>query len=269
MTIQLYTHPMSPCSQKVRIVLAEKHLNWDKIDVDLPGKANLSADYLALNPLGVVPTLVEDGKPVIESSIIAEYLEDRYPDPGLRPDDPFRVAQMRYWMKHVDNKVHPSCGALQWPLVMADKLRSLSAAEQDRIIDQVPEKPRRERQRRLLKLGYDAPDVLDAVGVYEKTIADLDTLLATQPWIAGEAFSLADAAMAPYFQTLYQFGWSDWYASRAHVADWYARCRARESYQRAVADDFSPAKLTDLAKRGESAWQKIQSIIADNGTRAA
>lgn len=188
MALQLYTHPMSPCSQKIRIILAEKGLAWERIDVDLPAKENLSADYLKLNPLGVVPTLVEDGKPVIESSIIAEYLEDKYPSPSLRPADPYAVAQMRYWMKHVDNKVHPSCGALQWPLVMADKLRRLTVEEQDRIIDRVPEKPRRERQRRLLKQGYDAPDIIDAVGIYEKTFRDLDELLSGQAWIAGSEF---------------------------------------------------------------------------------
>jgi len=269
MTIQLYTHPMSPCSQKVRIILAEKGLAWEKIDVDLPGKQNLNEDYLALNPLGVVPTLVEDGKPVIESSIISEYLEDRYPEPRLRPADPHQVAQMRFWMKHIDNKVHPSCGALQWPLVMADKLKALPADEQDRIIDCVPEKPRRERQRRLLKHGYDAPDVVDAVGVYEKTISDLDALLANQNWIAGGEFSLADAAMAPYFQTPFQFGWSAWYHSRSNVADWYARCRARDSYQQAVADDFSEEKLADLSERGKPAWKKIQSIIAEKSGQAA
>ena len=254
---------MSPCSQKVRIILAEKNLSWEKIDVDLPGKANLSADYLKLNPLGVVPTLVDDGKPVIESSIISEYLEDRFPQPRMRPNDPYEVTQMRLWMKHIDNKLHPSCGALQWPLVMADKLRLLSVEEQDRIIDGVPEKPRRERQRRLLKQGYDAPDVIDAVGVYEKTIRDLDVVLANQAWIAGDEFSLADAAMAPYFQTPYQFGWSEWYLSRPHVADWYARCRARDSYQRAVNDDFTEEKLAELRTRGEPAWLKIQSLIKD------
>jgi len=61
---------MSPCSQKVRIVLYEKKLDWKTIDVDLPAKANLEADYLALNPLGVVPTLVDKQQSVIESSII-------------------------------------------------------------------------------------------------------------------------------------------------------------------------------------------------------
>lgn len=252
---------MSPCSQKVRIVLAEKCLDWEKIDVDLPGKANLSADYLALNPLGVVPTLVEDGKPVIESSIIVEYLDDRYPNVALRPTDPYQLAQMRYWMKHVDNKVHPACGALQWPLVMAEKLKTLSSEEQDRIIEQIPEKPRRERQRRLLKMGYDAPDVIDAVGVYEKTFQDLDQLLGQQAFIAGDDFSLADAAMAPYFQTPFQFGWSAWYSKRKNVADWYNRCVDRQSYQSAVAADFSADKLDELRQTGASAWQKIQTIL--------
>jgi glutathione S-transferase len=51
--IELYTHPMSPCSQKVRIVLAEKHIEWEGRFVDLPGKENLQPWYLELNPLGV------------------------------------------------------------------------------------------------------------------------------------------------------------------------------------------------------------------------
>ena len=261
MAIQLYTHPMSPCSQKVRIILSEKNVSWEKIDIDLPTKANLTPEYLKLNPTGVVPTLVENGKPIIESSIISEYLDDRFPEPCMRPSDPYQLSQMRLWMKHIDNKLHPSCGALQWPLVMADKLRDLSVAEQDEIMAKVPEKPRRERQRRLLRQGYDALDVIDGVAVYEKTISDLDEILAHQAWIAGDEFSLADAAMAPYFQTLYQFGWSDWYESRANVADWYARCRARVSYSAAVTDDYTNEKIADLRERGAPAWKKIKAIL--------
>lgn len=259
--LTLYTHPMSPCSQKVRVVLEEKALKWVKRDVNLPEKENLSPEYLKLNPLGVVPTLVDGDRPIIESSIICEYLEDKYPEPGLRPADPYLRSQMRFWMKHVDIKVHPSCGALQWPLVMAYKLKKLSEQEQDAIIDKVIEKPRRERQRRLLKLGYDAPDVKDAVTVYEKTISDMEACLTTQTWLAGENFSLADAAMAPYFQTLYQFGWKSWYQSRQHVADWFERCVNRPSYQKGVAGDFSKEKLEDLSARGEPGWEKIQVYL--------
>lgn len=264
MSLVLYTHPMSPCAQKVRIVLSEKSLAWESRHVDLPGKENLSPEYLKLNPLGVVPTLVEDGAPIIESSIICEYLEDRYPTPPLRPRSAVATAAMRVWMKHVDNKLHPSCGALQWPLVMADKIRALTEAEQQHLIDQVPEKPRRERQRRLLRMGYDAPDVAEGVQVYEQTIAELDRVLADQPWIAGESFSLADASMAPYFQTLYQFGWEAWYTSRPHVADWYRRVCARASYATGVAADFSAERLADLRARGREPWQKILALGANS-----
>ncbi len=161
--LELYTHPMSPCAQKVRIVLAEKGLEWKKHHVNLQQKENLHPDYLKLNPLGVVPTLVHDDKPVIESSIICEYLEDTFPQHSRRPEDSYRRAGMRYWMKHVDVKLHPSCGTLQWPMVMRDALMELPEKERQAILDRIPEKPRRERQKRLVQFGLDAPDVGDAV----------------------------------------------------------------------------------------------------------
>jgi glutathione S-transferase len=261
--LTLYTHPMSPCAQKVRIVLAEKNISWDKYDVNLPEKENLTAEYLKLNPLGVVPTLVDDGESIIESSIICEYLEDKFPLPKLRPETPYLISKMRFWMKHIDIKVHPSCGALQWPLVMAHKLKLLNEAEQNAIIDRVIEKPRRERQRRLLKLGYDAPDVKDAVATYEQTICEMEEQLSNHRWLAGDEFSLADAAMAPYFQTLYQFGWEDWYKSRSHVYNWYQAVINRKSYIQAVSADFNEEKIAELNEKGKAAWIRIQEYLAE------
>ena len=60
--LELYTHPQSPCAQKVKIMLAEKGLAWTKHHVNLPEKENLRPEYLTLNPLGVVPTLVHNGR---------------------------------------------------------------------------------------------------------------------------------------------------------------------------------------------------------------
>ncbi len=91
--LELYTHPMSPCAQKVRIVLAEKSLDWVAHHVELEDKANLKPAYLALNPLGVVPTLVHDGRPVIESSIICEFLDDSWPEPSLKPADMYLTSE--------------------------------------------------------------------------------------------------------------------------------------------------------------------------------
>jgi len=257
--LELYTHPMSPCAQKCRIVLAEKGLEWTKHFVSLPDKENLKPEYLQLNPLGVVPTLVDNGIPIIESSLICEYLEETYPEVSLRPDNPLQRHQIRLWMKHVDNKLHPSCGALQWPLVMRDKLIAMSDEEQQTILDQVPEKPRRERQKRLLKHGLEAPDVIDAVKVYQKTIADMEEALQHSDWIVGDSFSLADIVIAPYFQTLYQFGWAEMYERNCpRVTDWYARIRARESYKKGVTDDFSDEKITELRAKGAEGWEKVK-----------
>ncbi|MBY4676677.1 glutathione S-transferase family protein [Marinobacterium arenosum] len=263
--LELYTHPMSPCAQKVRIVLAEKGLEWTKHHVELSQKENLRPEYLKLNPLGVVPTLVHNGKPVIESSIICEYLDDAYPGPSLKPQDPYAVAKMRFWMKHVDNKLHPSCGSLQWPLVMRPGLMEKTEQERQALLDQIPEKPRRERQKRLVKFGLEAPDVVDAVHVYRKTILDMEEALKEHDWIVSDSFSLADVCLAPYFQTVLQFGWTKMFEDCPRVADWFERCRQRDSYRGSVTGDFPPEVQADLLAKGEPAWQTIKAHLEQLG----
>ena len=261
--LELYTHPMSPCAQKVRIVLAEKHLDWIKHHVSLPDKENLKPEYLKLNPLGVVPTLVHDGRPVIESSIICEYLEDTFPEQTLLPPDTYQRARMRFWMKHVDVKLHPACGTLQWPMVMRPRLMEKSEDERNAILERIPEKPRRERQKRLVKFGLDAPDVADAVATYRRTILDMESSLTENLWVASDRFSLADVCLAPYFQTLLQFDWTAMFEQDCpRVTDWFERCRARQSYKEAVAEDFPDHVLTELQEKGGAVWKKIASHLA-------
>lgn len=260
--ITLYTHIMSPCAQKVRIVLAEKALSWKAHPIDLPNKENLQDWYLKLNPLGVVPTLVHDEKAIIESSVICEYLEDAFPQPPLRPQSAYAIAQIRLWLKHIDLKLHPSCGALQWPLVMRPAMLEKSAEEQQRLIDQIPEQPRRERQRRLLQQGLEAPEVAGAVRLYRATFAMMEKTLQQQPWLTGQEFGLADCAMAPYFQTVYQFDWLDMLAEFPAVQNWQQRIFKRPSYQQAVSADFSPELLNKLQATGREAWPIIERHMA-------
>ncbi len=265
--LTLYTHPMSPCAQKVRITLAEKGLDYRSVHIDLPGKENLEPWYLALNPTGVVPTLTDGHRVIIESSLICEYVEEAFPQPAsLRPDEPHLRAEMRLWMKHVDNKLHPSCGALQWPLAMRPRLQAMGETKARALLDQVVETPRRERQKRLFDLGLEAPDVVSAVQVYCETITRMETALAGGDWVLGDRFSLADIVIAPYFQTLLQYGWTALY-ERDHpkVADWVARITSRASWQTAIADDFSSEKLVSLRAQGQDAWPTIQHHAAMTG----
>lgn len=261
--IELYTHPMSPCAQKVRIVLSEKQLDWSAIYVDLAKKENLTAQYLQLNPLGVVPTLVHNDKAIIESSIICEYLDDAFPDKPLTAATPYERAQMRFWMKHVDTKLHPSCGALQWPILMRPALMKKSEEERNQLLEKIPEKPRRERQKRLVKMGLEAPDVIDSVKTYRSTILKMEQALSQQEWIVSNDFTLADICLAPYFQTIYQFGWQELFFDCPNVARWFEKCMERASYQEAVLCDFDDDVIKNLREKGLPAWQIIKQHLAD------
>ena len=82
--LKLYNAAHSTCSQKVRICLAEKGLPFEDIKLDLgKAKEHLRPDYLKINPNGVVPTLVDGDDIIIDSSVICEYLEEKYPDVPL------------------------------------------------------------------------------------------------------------------------------------------------------------------------------------------
>ena len=100
--LELYNARHSTCSQKVRICMAEKSLEWTDHLLDLGKKDQIAPEYLKLNPNGVVPTLVHDGTVIIDSSVICEYIDEVFPDPPLIPADPAERARMRAWMRFME-----------------------------------------------------------------------------------------------------------------------------------------------------------------------
>jgi glutathione S-transferase len=110
--LTLYHQGSSVCAAKVRIVLYEKGLEWDSEYIDVLKGEQFDPAYLKLNPNAVVPTLIHDGKIVIETTVICEYLDDLFPDPPLRPNDACALAQMRIWTKRVDEQLHPMTSVL-------------------------------------------------------------------------------------------------------------------------------------------------------------
>jgi glutathione S-transferase len=85
--LHLFHFVMSNCSQRVRLGLEEKGLEWTSHHLNMPANEHVTADYQRINPNGVVPTLVHDGQVVIESNDILVYLDDHFPDPPLRPSE--------------------------------------------------------------------------------------------------------------------------------------------------------------------------------------
>ena len=108
-TLTLYNAPQSTCSQRVRFVLNAKGLPFDEVRLDLFSGDQLKPDYLALNPNGIVPTLVHDDVVVIDSSVIMEYVEEVFPDgSAFVPDDPAARAAMRSLMRFIDEVPTPA-----------------------------------------------------------------------------------------------------------------------------------------------------------------
>ena len=83
--LTLYTFHNSICTQKVFMTLAEKDLSYDEHLINLFAAEQYDPEYLKLNPKGVVPTLVHDGRAIPESSLICEYVDELWPDTAAYP----------------------------------------------------------------------------------------------------------------------------------------------------------------------------------------
>src|SRR5262245_54134022 len=158
--LELYHSGLTTCSKQVRHCLREKGLPYKSRYVELWRYENLSPDYLKLNPNGVVPTLVHDGHPIINSFCINEYIEDAFPEPSLRPADPKERARMRYWAWTAD-EVHLQLARLTHARMLQASVNDLSDADRQTMLNQTPVPEKRDRWRILTKGGY-SPEQLDA-----------------------------------------------------------------------------------------------------------
>jgi len=99
----LYTAERCPYAARARIVLAEKGLSYEAVEIDLDDRPAWIYDK---NPLGRVPVYEEEGGLVLpESRVIMEYLDERYPEPALLPADPAERALARLWLERFDDRL--------------------------------------------------------------------------------------------------------------------------------------------------------------------
>jgi glutathione S-transferase len=119
--IKLYDFPMSPRVRKARIVLAEKGLEYEKVNIDITKGEQKTAEYLAINPYGKVPALQDQDNgtsaTVYESTIIMEYLNDTYPTPPLLPEDSGQRARARVLMHYADNPYESTIATLAGEII--------------------------------------------------------------------------------------------------------------------------------------------------------
>lgn len=231
----LYDHPHSPCARRVRIVLLEKRLAWRSRVVDLTRMEQKAPWYLALNPNGIVPTLVHGDRVVWESNVITEYLDDVFPGEGLYPADPWERARAKMWQA--------------FELEMAKEFRPLMY---HRVIGPVD----RARSKEALladveKSTTDAAHLAWVRRVWDGTVIDdgeaarldalllarldrLDAQLAGRDFLVGDRFTIADVSVLPRVAMYPWIGLPIDPARHPNVARWLAANERRESFVRSL-----------------------------------
>jgi RNA polymerase-associated protein len=197
--LKLYNYPDCPFCQKVRVVLAEKDLEYEEHLVDLRKQDQKTPEFLALNPYGKVPVLVDDETVVYDSTIINEYLEDEYPHPSLlpAPEDSAGRARVRLLEDYCDNSFIPPTTVL-----LAQALKPEGERDEQRV------EQARDELRRCL---YFLREHLDG-----------------HQFLVGDEFTLADAAFAPRMMVLGRLGF-EFEPALAPVQQWLDRVRTRPS----------------------------------------
>jgi glutathione S-transferase len=199
-----------------------------------------SPEYLRINPLGVIPTLIHDGRPLHESGTICEYLDETFPDPPLRPGTAYERAVMRNWIRHIDGLIgnlivfnwrhHLQKVASQWSDVeLAEKLKNIPTKERQAVWIRVARKPFTEEER------------AEARGNLVTLLGKMEDALGQSGWLVGKSYSIADIAAAPFIKRIEEEIAPDEMASQRHprVSDWWTRLQARPAFARANFGPFT------------------------------
>lgn len=267
--LTLYEHTESPCCQKVRMFLAEKQLSFDSIFVDLLMGANLTEEFLALNPKAQVPVLVHtvgDEKIVVtESTVICEYLEESFPDKPLYPETPAQRALARSWLMMVDTGIHvPHTSSLTFTIVFRNQLIAAfdTAEKQAEYLATIKQPSNRESRAQMLKFGYQAPFFAEALSAFDELFQKMEAQLTKTKWLAGDEFSIADLTLGPYIKRLLMLDLEKLIAPYTKVQTWYEALTSRESWQSEIAG--KGAEFVTMLETGSSgAWdQHVEPVWA-------
>ena len=260
--IELYHNAFSSCSQKVRIVLGEKGLDWKGHEIDLQGGGQHDAKYVLLNPNHVVPTLVHDGRVLIESTLINEYLEDAFPTPSLRPADPAACHAMRLFVKQIDEKVHPAAGVITYGIATRPMILGRPPAEREASWANIPDPARRAARKSVIENGVAAPEMRGALTAFIGLLDRMESVLGSQPWIGAEGFSLADACALPYVLRLEHLAMGSLIAQRPNTADWFERVQQLGSYPTMVSDLLPAPIVAMFGNNAEEVRGDLDALIA-------
>ena len=263
--LDLYHFKNSVCSQKARMTLFEKGLEWRSYEVNLFTSEQYDPRYLKLNPKGYVPTLIHDGKAIRESTLICEYLDETFPSPPLMPDGPGERVQMRLWSKAVDEGLFEGVTVFSFSAMFRDRMKRQSPEERERRYRNVGDPARRDRHKSMFQEGVDSPYVFRAVAAYEIAFKAMEeTLAGGTNWLVDDLFSLAEVNLAPFVARLEYLTLLDlWIGERPAVGAWWQRVKDRSSYQSEISDPLTTEEIEEMQVSGARIKPRVEELRAE------
>lgn len=204
--MKLYGHPMSTCTRKVLTVLAEKKHPFEMVVIDFAKAEHKGPEHMARHPWGKIPVFEgDDGRQIYESRAISRHLNATLPGTNLVPKDPWEAARMEMFVSIEQSYVSPHAGTFLHAKIFP-MMRGAAIDE-----------AKCEAARKGIALGLDV----------------LDKELAGKKWLAGEQFTLAEAFLAPYFDTLVKAQESELITSRKNLASWWESVSSHPAWKTA------------------------------------
>jgi glutathione S-transferase len=197
--IILYEHPLSPYAQKCKIALAEKGIAFDaRIPEAFGSGATSDQGFIAENPRHEVPALVDGDLQIFDSTIILEYLEEKWPEPALLPKDPAERARQRMLEDVMDTQYE----AINWGILEILGFGRASGSLREQLLARAAEQT-------------------------AKLQGWLEHKLDGAAWFGGKDFGWADVAVVPNLNISASFGNPP--KAGSALADWLARANERPS----------------------------------------
>jgi glutathione S-transferase len=258
----------SSCSQKLRVFLNLKGVPWESHVVDLFTNENFRPWFLGINPRGLVPVLVHDGKVHIESNDIITYLEKTFPEPRLIPAG--HENEVAALLKHEDD-LHLDLRTLSFRFVFnppgppkpAEALQSY-AANGTGTVQGLKDRDKDiqiEFWQRAAREGFTDERARASAQKFRAEFNALDQRLARQPYLMGDSLSVLDIAWFIYTHRLSLGGYP---FARLHprVEAWYRRLLARPEFAKEIAAPPQITERIEATRKAHAAAGKSLEAVA-------
>ena len=241
--IHLLHFSNSSCSQKTRIFLNLKGIDWVSHSVNLATDENYSDWFLGINPRALVPVLVDDGEVHIESNDILQYLEKKFPEPSLIPNE--YIESISTLLTEEDD-LHIDIRNISFRFLFGNKARkkktsSIKKLEEDLGTIQGKEDSHKTKELTFYKdfneKGIADELVIQSVSRFKKVYDDFESNLSKQPYLLGKQISLLDVAWFIYTHRLFLSGYP---FKKLHpkVLQWYKHLLYKKEFNKEVKEPF-------------------------------